>query len=59
MNASNGMGRIYSYPTGGSNRVLLRGNYGNNGDYAGVFTMSLSWDAAISTRNVGFRCALR
>ncbi|MDQ1343700.1 MAG: hypothetical protein QG650_420 [Patescibacteria group bacterium] len=58
MNASNGMGRIYSYPTGGTNRVLLRGG-GNGGDHAGVFTLLLNWDAPFSYRNVGFRCALR
>lgn len=34
MNASNGMGRIYSYPTGGSNRVLRRGRGGYSGDGA-------------------------
>ena len=33
MNASNGMGRIYSRASGGLNRVLLRGGSGSDGDH--------------------------
>lgn len=61
MNASNGIGRVWSQAAAGAttDRVLLRGGSGVSGDGAGVFTMYLSWSSAASNRNVGFRCAFR
>lgn len=61
MNAANGIGRIYSYAAAGAptDRVLLRGGTGGNGDSVGVFTLHLDWSASTSGRNVGFRCAFR
>ena len=61
MNASNGMGRIWSEAaaTATTDRVLRRGSSGDYGGHAGVFAMYLSWYSATSDRGVGFRCAFR
>lgn len=61
MNASNGVGRVWSYAAAGAptSQVLLRGRDGGYGDYAGVFTLDLDWDASSSGLDVGFRCAFR
>ena len=59
MNATNGMGRFYSYPSGGANRVLLRGRGGTDEDYAGIYATYLLWGSAESAHYIGFRCAFR
>jgi hypothetical protein len=55
LNATNGIGRIYSYNT--ASNVFLRGGHAAREADAGVFTLHLYWDASSAFRTVGFRCA--
>jgi len=56
-NATQGMGRVYTYNGSYANRVLLRGGDWVGGDYAGAVTLHLDWGAATQSSGVGFRCA--
>jgi len=60
MNASNGIGRIYSYNTNNTtvDKVFLRGGGAYNSVYSGVFAMHLGWVATDQSHGVGFRCSL-
>ncbi|NDK09106.1 hypothetical protein EOM39_07775, partial [Candidatus Gracilibacteria bacterium] len=57
LNANNGIGRIYSYPSGGNNRVFLRGANAGCSTSAGVFALHLGRSAGNTIRDVGFRCS--
>jgi len=56
-NATQGMGRIYTYNGAYASRVLLRGGEWDRGGSAGAFTLTLGWGAGDRDSNVGFRCA--
>ena len=56
-NATQGMGRLYTYNGTFANRVFLRGGRWSDGASAGAFTLDLCWDTSIQSYNVGFRCA--
>jgi len=54
LNASNGVGHIYSYST--PSNVFLRGWFWINGIHSGAFILDLSWAEGSSNLGVGFRC---
>ena len=55
-NATQGMGRIYTYNGAFANRVLLRGGTWYNTTYAGAFTLLLTSYTGDQSNGVGFRC---
>jgi len=55
-NATQGMGRVYTYNGASANRVLLRGGYWHDTADAGAFTRDLHWAAGTQSSGVGFRC---
>ncbi|MDP3947851.1 MAG: hypothetical protein Q8Q41_04155, partial [bacterium] len=56
-NATQGMGRVYTYNGAIASRVLLRGGGWYDGTNAGAFTLWLAWGTGNTNYDVGFRCA--
>ncbi len=58
-NSSQGVGRVYTYGTGGNQgtTAFIRGANWNNGSNAGPFALGLSWGTGSADVSVGFRCS--